>query len=310
MQTVTSVHEDLLSLIDQIEKDQDLYVEKNFILRSQAIDDIEFHLLDFIQVRTQIDGVSEILDEIGRKAEQIRTSLEEVNTKMFLQIRNQISEGRNRKDDFLKLLHKYFEPHLTASYSDEDFLMQDNTGYDYLDLFINGLLSHRNLPDETKEREAEMVFYQKTPARIILQMIRQAEIKSSDIFVDLGSGLGQVVMLVSLLTAAQAKGIEVEPAYIEYSRAGATELGLAGTEFIRTDARNADYSEGTIFFLYTPFEGKILQDVLQQLKEESKNRIIKIFSYGPCTATLATQEWLRKKYFTTNEGLAEFESLT
>jgi hypothetical protein len=51
-------------------------------------------------------------------------------------------------------------------------------------------------------------------------------------------------------------------------------------DFINTDARYADYSLGIIFFMYTPFEGKMLQDVLQNLNDEAKKRKIRIFTYG------------------------------
>jgi hypothetical protein len=44
--------------------------------------------------------------------------------------------------------------------------------------------------------------------------------------------------------------------------------------------------------MYTPFNGEILQEVLEILRKESLQRKIKIFTYGPCTAQLALQGWL------------------
>ena len=67
-----------------------------------------------------------------------------------------------------------------------------------------------------------MVFYQPTPGRIIFELVERAALQKHDTFYDLGSGLGQVVILVSLLSGARAKGIEFDPAYCEYARRCAT----------------------------------------------------------------------------------------
>jgi SAM-dependent methyltransferase len=137
-----------------------------------------------------------------------------------------------------------------------------------------------------------MVYYQPTPARIILELVEKANLTGKDVFYDLGSGLGQVPILVNLLSEAQAKGIEFEPAYCDYARACAAELNLSRVEFINVDARKADYSDGTVFFMYTPFEGSLLQEVLEKLRGESRKRMIKLFTYGPCTPQVSQQSWL------------------
>jgi SAM-dependent methyltransferase len=138
-----------------------------------------------------------------------------------------------------------------------------------------------------------MVSYQQTPARIIFELVEKAHLTGEDVFYDLGSGLGQVPTLVHLLTGATAKGIEFEPAYCNYARVCAVGLNLSGVEFINADARTADYSEGTVFFMYTPFEGSILQEVLEKLRGESGRRRIRLFTYGPCTPQVSRQRWLK-----------------
>jgi hypothetical protein len=62
--------------------------------------------------------------------------------------------------------------------------------------------------------------------------------------------------------------------------------------FARADARYADYSEGTVFFLYTPFKGRLLAQVLERLRVEAQHRRITLFTYGPCTPQVARQPWL------------------
>ncbi|MEJ0081727.1 MAG: hypothetical protein WDM78_12460 [Puia sp.] len=118
-------------------------------------------------------------------------------------------------------------------------------------------------------------------------------------------------MLVNLLTSVLSKGVEFEPAYCNYARSIADDLNLNHVDFINADARQADYSSGTIFFMYTPFEGQILKDVLQNLHGEAKKRKIKIFTYGSCTSELANQVWLSAAYEIQNDRveLAEFVSI-
>ncbi|MEP6613104.1 MAG: class I SAM-dependent methyltransferase, partial [Mucilaginibacter sp.] len=168
----------------------------------------------------------------------------------------------------------------------------EEAGYDNLDIFINGLLSFHSIPGQTRDLEPEMVFYQKTPARIIFDLVEKAYVTRDDVFFDLGSGLGQQAILVNLMTGAKAKGVEFEPAFCNYANDCATQLNLPGVTFINTDARQADYSDGTVFFMYTPFRGEILQDVLALLRKESLTRKIKIITYGPCTAQVALHSWL------------------
>jgi precorrin-6B methylase 2 len=160
-------------------------------------------------------------------------------------------------------------------------------------VFINGLLLIEAVPLETKAREPEMVYYQPTPARIIFELVEKAQLTREDVFYDMGSGLGQAPILVHLLSGATAKGIEFEPAYCDYARECAADLNLSAVEFINAEARTADYSEGTVFFRYTPFEGGVLQEVLEMLWEASRRRRIRLFTYGPCTLQVSQQSWLK-----------------
>jgi SAM-dependent methyltransferase len=171
--------------------------------------------------------------------------------------------------------------------------LEDPIGYDALDAFVSGLLAGEEAPAETVTREAEMVYYQPTPARVVLRLIEWAKIGPEDVFFDLGAGLGQVCLLVRLLSGATTHGVEIEPAYVAYARACAARLGLDRADFAAIDARQADYSTGTVFFLYTPFTGHLLAVVLARLRAAAAGRAVRVGAYGPCTAALARQEWLR-----------------
>ncbi len=298
-----TLHNEILSDIKSIGNDALLYPAKNFNARSEAIDFIEFHVLDRINALLENDQVSDELNGIKTYALKIRKDLEEINLGIFHFLRLKISKENLRGQHLLTLVNEYLDYDFNAESSGE--------GYDILDLFLNGLLSDQKLPVETREREPGMVFYQKTPARIILNLINKSAFVSDDVFFDLGSGLGQAAILVNLLAGVRCKGIEYEPAFCRYAKSNAEDLNLPDLEFINEDARYADYSMGTVFFMYTPFEGNILDEVLQKLKKESENRKIKIFTYGPCTPEIAKQPWMKNKKKISNylAEPGEFESI-
>ena len=295
----------ILSEIEIISGNGKLYQEKNFRLRAQAIDDLEFKIIDRIDALLENRDVLDKMSDLKVFAERIKRSLVAVDLRMFRQLRIKISNGEYQGANLLKLLDEYFDNNLSS------ILQPDTIGYNELDIFLNGLLTYQDIPGETKLREPEMAYYQKTPAGIILKLIEKAEFKPQDIFIDLGSGLGQVAILVNLITGVRSTGVEFEPAFCGYARARATELNLTDVEFISGDARFADYSEGTVFFMYTPFAGKILQETLQNLKEEAKKNKIRIFTYGSCTPLVARQNWLiRVNEMRLETGdFAEFKSL-
>jgi len=291
--------------LEAIEQNATLYEEANFASRAEALDYLEFHVLDRIEGLLQTITYSTELFTLKQQAEGMKRRLEAVDATLFQRLRMDIRAGRCRGASLLALLNTYAE----RGANDEQ--AQPEIGYDNLDVFTNGLLPDLALPAETQTREPEMVFYQKTPARIIFELVEKGQLTDDDVFYDLGSGLGHVPILVNLLSGATTKGVEVEPAYCAYAIACATELNLSRVSFIQADARTADYSDGTVFFLYTPFEGRMLQVVLERLRAEAQRRSITLFSYGPCTLHLAQQDWLSCADITAVGvyKLAEFRSL-
>lgn len=260
--------------------------ESNFNDRIEAIDFIECQILDQIELILQKTSQPEQVTLLKHDAEKIKSRLEKINTALFESLRENIRNKKYTVDDFKNLIHEYFR------FDFDPGRQQEVIRYDNLDIFLNGITSFPAIPEATKNLEPEMVYYQKTPARIVLELVEKSQFTKEDVFFDLGAGLGQVAILVNLLCGVTAKGVEFEPAFCHYASACAEQLDLSNVTFINADAREADYAKGTVFFMYTPFEGKMQQTVLGILENESRSRKIRIFTYGPCITQVAEQHWL------------------
>ncbi len=285
-----------------IQQNRSLYEDSNFVDRAEALDLLEFHVIARIENAIETSGRVKELTGLKERAEQLAQRLAEIDGWLFERLRVGIRSGHYTAAHLKDQLSEYAERAAHAANQD--------AGYDALDAFVNGLLATGVAPEETRVREPEMVPYQPTPARVLLELVETVELGRQDIFYDLGSGLGQVPILVNLLTGATTKGVEFEPAYCHYAQQCAKRLNLSRVEFINLDARKADYADGSVFFLYTPFEGQLLQAVLDRLRDESGRRTIKVCAYGPCVPQVARQEWLVRldRDADPGTGLALFQS--
>lgn len=277
---------EIQSYIKAVENDISLSEERNFEHRVESLDLMEFQVFDKIGDLLSKSTQKETLLLLKARAEKLKYDLGKIDFNLFQKLREKIRTQKYAGEKFKNLIGKYFDFDL------EDADHQQEAGYDNLDIFINGLLCFDAMPEQTKALEPGMVFYQKTPARIIFELVEKAGFNKDDVFFDLGSGLGQVGILVNLLAGIKTIGVEFEPAFYKYARNCAMQLNLTDVSFINVDARRADYSAGTIFFMYTPFNGEIMEAVLTRLKQESLSRKIKVITYGPCSAQIALQSWL------------------
>jgi len=277
---------EIQSYIGEIEKTSALFEEKNFDQRIEVIDFISFHIIDQIEELLGKTAHPNELILLKYRAEKVKSELEEIDIRLFQRLQANIRTGGYSGKEFKKLINEYVD------FNVDDNQQQEEPGYDNLDIFINGLTLFQTVPEPTKNLEPEMVYYQKTPARIVFELAERSHFTKEDVFLDLGSGLGQVTILINLLAGITARGIEFEPAFCDYAGDCAANLSLSNVTFINADARKADYSEGTVFFMFTPFRGEILQEVLEMLRKESLRRKIKIITYGPCTPLVAFQNWL------------------
>jgi hypothetical protein len=124
-----------------------------------------------------------------------------------------------------------------------------------------------------------LVGYHASGVAAIVRALLDVPVVADDVLVDLGAGLGKVVLLARLLTGATARGIELQSALVRRARAAARRLDV-GVAFVEGDARHADLDDGTVFFLYVPFTGPALMDVLERLHAIAVRRPIVICALG------------------------------
>jgi hypothetical protein len=246
--------------------------------RLDALDDLETRFGDFQAEEFMGDGHA----QIPKSVKALQARLEAINTALYESIRSEIVRG-TPQDTLLFWIQASAKRAETAP----------GFGYDHRDEVVSGVLQLREPSELGLHPASEMVSYQPTPVRHILHLIRASALSKSDVFVDLGSGLGHVALLTSMLPGARSFGVEVEAAYVASAQECAQSFRLSRVGFIPGDARASDLCSGTVFYLYSPFTGSILAYVLDRLKKESTSRRIKICSLGPCTCTLANESWLK-----------------
>jgi hypothetical protein len=272
-----SVENALMNLIGEFEQDRSLDEPWHLRQRIEALDDLDAYLPDGLD---ETDG-QPIVAALHHRARTICAKLESVNFKLYRAIRRDIQRGAGGS----RLLE------WMPDWNDATNLVNCR-GYDYLDELISGVLQFEEPSAEVVQLESEMVSYQPTPARHIYDLIGRTALTERDLLIDLGSGLGHVTLMASICTSARCTGIELEPSYVDCARKSARSLNLNNARFIQGDARAADLSEGTVFYLYTPFTGTILRDVLNSLRQEAVRREIRICTFGPCTRVVAEEQWL------------------
>jgi AcrR family transcriptional regulator/SAM-dependent methyltransferase len=282
--TASPVAGSLDRLVAQLENDAALTAPEQLGRRLEALD-----VLDLCGAALEQRGPHGFFIDVAlaRRARIIRAELEQANSTLYRSVREQIRRGAAPETIRRRLL----DLGAGGAASDEGGAAAGK-GYDALEDLIAGVLEFAE-PAHPRAPGPEMIAYQPTPARHIFSLLRIAELARNDVFVDLGSGLGHVPLIASICTPAQCVGIEIEQSYVDSAKQTARNLNLKRVKFIRQDAREADLSKGTVMFLYTPFIGSVLRDVLNKIRNEAARRPIRLCTFGPCTPMVAAEPWLK-----------------
>jgi hypothetical protein len=143
------------------------------------------------------------------------------------------------------------------------------------DGWLDAALGLDEIPDDGPELPRGCVPYLPCPVDALLRVVEH--VGPSDVFVDIGAGVGRALAFVHRWTGAGVIGVEVQPGLVAIARrlAARTTLRMACLE--GDAARLARYLvTGTVFFLYCPFSGPRLAQLLADLEPIAHTRTIRI----------------------------------
>ena len=97
-----------------------------------------------------------------------------------------------------------------------------------------------------------------TPPEVVDRMLRFAQVTSSDVVYDLGSGDGRIVIAAAKGFGARGVGIDIDPQAIAEARANARRAGVESRVTFRLqDALTTDVSEATVVTLFLLSESNL-----------------------------------------------------
>ena len=147
-------------------------------------------------------------------------------------------------------------------------------------------------PDDGPDLPLGCVPYLPCPADALVRMVEHAGVTASDIFVDVGAGLGRAAVLTHLLTGASTIGLEIQRHLVDASRDLTRRLNVSRFAAVEGDAvRLTRYMTiGSVFFFYCPFSGCRLEQVVDDLEDIARTRRIRICCVD---MPLPPRPWLR-----------------
>lgn len=146
------------------------------------------------------------------------------------------------------------------------------------DAWLDRVLELHELPDDGPALPRGCAPYLPCAVDTLIAAVDHAEVCESDVFVDVGAGLGRAAVTAHLLTGASAIGLEIQP---ELARAAAQLTKAVNTSrvsMLMGDAAELSrhISIGSVFFLYCPFGGERLERLMHDLGAIARRRPIRV----------------------------------
>jgi SAM-dependent methyltransferase len=146
------------------------------------------------------------------------------------------------------------------------------------DAWVDCVLGLDEIPADGPELPRGCTPYLPCSVDALLRIVENAPVRASDVFVDIGAGVGRATAFVHLLTGATAIGIEIQPGLVRANRELAARLLTSRVSCVEGDITNLSgfIAGGSIFFLYCPFSGARLSQLLAELERTAETRTIRI----------------------------------
>src|SRR5262249_13091318 len=135
------------------------------------------------------------------------------------------------------------------------------------DHYVEEVLGIAYPPLDERRLERESMAYLPSGYDEIVHAFDATELGPGDRFLDIGSGMGKATMLAALLTGATSFGVEHDESLHELAEVAACALHVEGVHCRRDDAREAVLDEAEVVFMYLPFTGSVLSNVMARLME-------------------------------------------
>ena len=106
-------------------------------------------------------------------------------------------------------------------------------------------------------------------------------------FVDLGAGMGRVVLLAARRPFQAVIGVELSPALVEIARENLTTVRdplrvARDVKIVGADARSYAFPRGDLtIFLYNPFRAPVFEDVLNNVRTSAEQRDVILLYHTP-----------------------------
>ena len=147
------------------------------------------------------------------------------------------------------------------------------------DAWLDEVLGIAELPVDRADLPPGAVPYLPSGVEEILALVAEAPVGPDDELVDLGSGLGRAAILVHLLSGARTCGVEIQDHLVRDAQERCAQLALEAVTFVHGNAA-ALALDGSIFYLYAPFNGAMLASVVERLAAVARRRAIVVAAVG------------------------------
>jgi len=125
-------------------------------------------------------------------------------------------------------------------------------------------------PTDTRMREpGQLAPFDPTPQEVVERMLMLADVRSSDVIYDLGSGDGRLLIAAAKKYGVRGVGFEIEPGLVKLARENARREGVEKLVEIRQqDFLSANLSRASVVTLYLSYDGNLA--VREQLNRQLK----------------------------------------
>lgn len=146
------------------------------------------------------------------------------------------------------------------------------------DAWVDCVLGLEELPEDGPALPRGCTPYLPCAVDTLLAALDCAEVSASDVFVDVGAGLGRAAVTAHLLTGASAIGLEIQPQLVRAAAEVTNAVNTSRVSIVLGDAAELARSLmlGSVFFLYCPFSGDRLERVLRALEAIAETRQIRV----------------------------------